>query len=635
MNLMMVMKISRRPGSAVMGLALLLAANASAHVCGPQRIDIKVGKTCLWRVYADMSETLSFYQPVLVGSPSVADVHPKQNFYAHHGDFLITGHSPGTNYLNVVWSYQPTGAAGPCTVMIVVTEDDGTPDLETLNTSGFLSTSGGAAQISSSDLFFQIDRYIPREAPKLLIFAQCFGGNMALHSLIRNMPNTTILSATTPNQEAHYGGYHDDAARGLKPEAGRTASTVHEEASIGKSTIIPKDPSDTSPDPVDPTQLKELFHKYAELPRISGTVPPEQFSLEPVTSTGAVRSRHIVIYAGRPDSKTEFVLRHGTHTIPTSPPVGTKERFSDAADRDQIRQNFPADATTTVSAVGGEKGDAGWDHPGTLDGLHKAIKEAGAAIEAAADPSKEQFILFVTDHGEIGAELFPAPQQVPANQRRNLRAAAGSGTRVGTDLQPLAPDDPAIDSMIRSSRNQPGLRLRFAAPGGAVPNLAPGNLSLELSNSGGVVTLNQFSAEGVDLDGDGVIGSDPAEGVLAFFPVEETLLLDLLAQGPFSIDLVNNTGQSLEITEAMLLSGAISMGNSRAPPFITAIFPLENGEIEVRVNGLDGERHVLETSLNLQTWAAAGEQTFQGPGGVFHLTPGVAEPGVFMRVVRP
>src|SRR5688572_2734774 len=35
-------------------LPLLLTSGVlQAHICGPPRIDIKVGKTCLWRVFAD------------------------------------------------------------------------------------------------------------------------------------------------------------------------------------------------------------------------------------------------------------------------------------------------------------------------------------------------------------------------------------------------------------------------------------------------------------------------------------------------------------------------------------------------------------------------------------------------------
>src|SRR5215510_9037817 len=213
-----------------------------AHICGPPRIDLKVGRACLWRVYADHLEDLSFYQPAMLGDSKVADAYPKANFFAHHGDFVITANSPGTNFLQVQWSFAPTHAFGVCLVMIVVTPDDGAKDLQTLSTSGFLVTRSGTQPISSSDLFWQIDQYIPRQTPKLFIFAQCFGGNMALSRLFQNMPNTTVLSATSPNQEAHYGGYHDDAARGLKPEVGRTTQTVHEEGSVGKSTIIPKDP---------------------------------------------------------------------------------------------------------------------------------------------------------------------------------------------------------------------------------------------------------------------------------------------------------------------------------------------------------------------------------------------------------
>jgi hypothetical protein len=615
---------------------LFTCITTSAHVCGPNRIDLEVGKACLWRVWADHVESLSFYQPTVIGDPRIAEAYPKSTFYSHHWDFVIQGLTPGTNYLQVLWSYQPTGAAGVCVVMIVVKPDDGVKDLQTVQSTGLLVTRAGTPHISSADLFWQIDRYIPRQTPKLLVFAQCYGGNMAMYPLFQNMPNTTVLSATSPNQEAHYGGYHDDAARALKPETGRTAENIHEEGSVGKSTIIPKDPNDTSPDPIDPTQDKATFHKYAELPRITGTVPPNQFLLDPVTNTGPVHSRHVVIFAGSPDSRMELILRQGTTTIPAS--IGNLERFSDNGDRDQIRANFLGNPNTTVTAVGGPPDAEGWDYSGDLEGLHKAIQEAGEAIEASADPSKEQFILYVTDHGEPGSQMFPSPRIPPESAR--VRAAGaitvGPGTRatVATNLQPYAIQDTIIDSMLRAADNQPGLRLRIAASGLNSPQVKAGDFSLELKNDAGLsLILEDFATGGVDLDGDGILGSQPEEALLAFFPLAETDLINKLIPQPFSIDLINNSSQSLQLNEILLLTGAISMGNSQPQSFITSVRRLPNGNLEIVVNGLKGKRHYLETSSDLNTWRRADERVFADYTEIFSLPAGSSS--TFVRLSRP
>ena len=65
-----------------------------------------------------------------------------------------------------------------------------------------------------------------------------------------------------------------------------------------------------------------------------------------------------------------------------------KAPFSDAADRDRIKQNFAGDPNTTVTTAGGEPlaadrrlGQNGWDYSGTLDGLEAAIRKAGDAIK--------------------------------------------------------------------------------------------------------------------------------------------------------------------------------------------------------------------------------------------------------------
>ncbi|MFQ5796554.1 MAG: hypothetical protein ACE5JP_16095, partial [Candidatus Bipolaricaulia bacterium] len=89
-----------------------------------------------------------------------------------------------------------------------------------------------------------LEHYIPSEAKKLLVFGQCYGGDTT--QFFGNMPNTAIASGTSTGQEAHYGGYHDDAAQGLRPGDGRTGQDVHNAGNDGKYRLPPTDGQEPS-----------------------------------------------------------------------------------------------------------------------------------------------------------------------------------------------------------------------------------------------------------------------------------------------------------------------------------------------------------------------------------------------------
>lgn len=213
-----------------------------------------------------------------------------------------------------------------------------------------LSTTYGSS-IYDNELKQMIDKHITNSAKRLVVLTQCYGGD-ALEAL-KNTTNTAVISATSRGQKAYYGGYDDDAATATKPGAGRTGQTVHDAGVAGKHG--------------------------KETPQTGGTLSPGNFPLAPVTDDGDVRSRHVVVYAGQPDNKPG----------------------RDVTQRDLIKSNFAGQANTTVTTVGGGGPAAGWDKHGWRRGLNDAIKEAGEAIATAPDPSKEQFLLFVTDHGDL------------------------------------------------------------------------------------------------------------------------------------------------------------------------------------------------------------------------------------------
>ena len=92
----------------------------------------------------------------------------------------------------------------------------------------------GRGAITPSQLSEMLAAHIPGATPKLLVFSQCYGGNIADAPAFRRMANTAITSGTSPGQQGAYGGYHDDAARALRPGTGRTAMNVHRDGFAGR-----------------------------------------------------------------------------------------------------------------------------------------------------------------------------------------------------------------------------------------------------------------------------------------------------------------------------------------------------------------------------------------------------------------
>lgn len=82
--------------------------------------------------------------------------------------------------------------------------------------------------ISDQQLSQLIDGAVPAESKRLLIFAQCYGGEFASSKSFQGS-NTATTSASKSDEGAQYGGYHEAAAKGLRPEAGHTGQSVHNE----------------------------------------------------------------------------------------------------------------------------------------------------------------------------------------------------------------------------------------------------------------------------------------------------------------------------------------------------------------------------------------------------------------------
>src|SRR5207244_4037052 len=124
----------------------------------------------------------------------------------------------------------------------------------------------------------------------------------------------------------------------------------------------------------------------------------------------------------------------------------------DAGDRDTIKQNFAGEPNTTVTTAGGEPsvndrqlGQNGWDYSGTLGGLEAAIKKAGDAIKNSSHPEREQFILFVGDHGMMGTlGNNPAPPK---------KSTPNSRSEMAPSFQTFTSDGPAVYFMEQDPNN--------------------------------------------------------------------------------------------------------------------------------------------------------------------------------------
>lgn len=330
---------------------------------------------------------------------------------------------------------------------------------------GTLATSSGPS-IYDFQVRQLIDQYIPtnKAQSSLLIFTQCFGGDMV--DDFAGRANTAVLSATSPGQKAYYNGYDDDAAKALTPGAGRTSDDVHKAGVAGKNN---KETPTQSGDPV---------------------------SLEPVTENGTIRSRHVLVYAGRPNGVDEQI-------------------------RQTIENNFAGQPNTTVTTVG-KDGTGGWDHPGTLEGLRKGLEEIGKMMNP-----NEQFIFFVTDHGD-----YDIVDHVPQCNSGFCMTA------------PLAVGQEVYDLMLADPDNTPGVTLHMSG-------LSQPVLSAVVSVGSHQVQVNFDRL--IDLNGDGLI-LGPGEGIQAFAPLPEELI------DPAGLRVAVNLGQGRSASAAGLEWVALESG---------------------------------------------------------------------------
>ena len=301
---------------------------------------------------------------------------------------------------------------------------------------GTLCTNSGPA-IFDWELRYLMDKLIPNHHSSLVVLTQCYGGDCANN--LSDRSNTGVISATSPGEKATYGGYDKHAADALKPGTGTTSDTVHTAGTAGK--------------------------KSGETPSKGGST----VSLAPVdTANGPIKSRHVLYYAGKPGG--------------TSP-------NSDNAYRDKIKDNFKDKPGTTVTTVGGSGSGAGYDHPGTWQGLTAAMNGISSQMNA-----NEQFILFVSDHGDkhkvkkqygkkkITPKKFKADNlKAYENYIKSLRKTASKA-----DL------DTAITILVDHTTY--------------CPEFSDGDLAVSIL--GNPTQYSDFTYEIIDVDGDGVVDAE-------------------------------------------------------------------------------------------------------------------------------
>jgi len=368
---------------------------------------------------------------------------------------------------------------------------------------GTLSTSAGA-DITANQLDQYIGSFINPGSNRLLVFTQCYGGDTATQ--FAGQSNTAVASATKQGQEAIYGGYDDDAAGALTPAPGKTGQDVHNAGKAGKDAD--------------------------EDPTTGGGLPLSSFDLSPVDPVnGPVKSRHIVVYAGQPDA-------------------------TDGRDWDQawnIFNNNYAPPGSTVTLVGGESGGGFWDQPGTATGLRDAIKQAGEAIDASDDPDAEQFILFVTDHGDLHKKE-PVTTTIAQNSNVNL-----------TDISSFLPDELIGTTNVI----EPGFSIRIGLPTGMThpvgdpfayaPLYVPGDFDLMLDNGVDLpLFLTEFEELFVDLNGNGIIGDVSGEGVELFYELDPDVWIDSFFDITYNVDIRNNTPNDILLMDFSQDTGPVA-----------------------------------------------------------------------------
>lgn len=386
-----------------------------------------------------------------------------------------------------------------------------------------------------------IDEYIPLESKKLLIFTNCYSGYFATHPLF-DRPDFATMSSQVPGETAATSGFHLEASLALKPQNGRTAQHVYDAGYSGRWRA----PGETAEKPMRGQDSNG-----------KNQMALSEFSLEKVTPTGDVRSRHILFYIGREifGKWRDPVTGEAEKDL-----QGNFVNISEAIDRDRIKEAFKGEDNTTVRTVGCRPGDPGWDHPGRKRDLEIAFQKVKEEFDKSADKSKEQFIMWVGDHGEFfrtKGVSFSIPSM--SEGRTSLDAMNAS-----MEFESFVRGDTTNQVAFGFSEPLDGLNLPIMRDGGGeyIPFYAPGDFMMEVVHPGGgdPLVLTEFE-ERYEDDGDDIIGNQPGEGVEFRFPMDEGVFLERFCGGAsLDINIVNLSPYAVVVDEVFQTTGEIAMG---------------------------------------------------------------------------
>ncbi|MDP2990306.1 MAG: VCBS repeat-containing protein [Kiritimatiellota bacterium] len=363
------------------------------------------------------------------------------------------------------------------------------------------------SRIYDDQLAGWIENIIGSSAKQLVVLTECFGGN-AVNNFTGG--NTAVASATSPGEKAEYGAYDNAAAGALKPGAGRTAQNIQNAGTANKAKDGTENPSK------------------------GGGLSLGDFSLEDTSANGGVQSRHIIVYAGKPSDKGH-----------------------DNNIRDKIKGNFAGQQNTTVKTAGGAGTSQGWDNPGTAKGLRDAIIDAGVAILNAPDPSKEQFIIFITDHGDLhNVETVNEP-------------IVDGGCVTVTDFPTFTSENTAPGVIDKAT---PGFSAFIPFSGGLIHTVADdyqpffqqGQWIFSLASDAqfaNPLVLTNFT-ELYDEFNNNIIGDLSGEGVTLFFPVDSSVFTNRFFNATINMKVYNLSGAAYTLGTLSQDSGDVPKGTS-------------------------------------------------------------------------
>ena len=296
---------------------------------------------------------------------------------------------------------------------------------------------------------------------RILAFTECYGGDKV--DDFSGDPRTTVLSGSMPGRTTTYGGYHRALAQALMP--GTDTGTAHQAGVSGA------DPDDT-PTSTGPNQ-----------------------DVGTGGDGGAIQSTHLLVWAGIPNAQ-------------------------DQQDIDDLHDSFDGQPATTVTVLAGDGSGQHADGAATLDNLIAAVAEIGPQMNP-----NEQFILFVTDHGDLDSSKsdVSCPSSSTCNDSLSIPASL-------------------LDDMNIDPDNVPYLALFTAAP------IAPGAVQVEFNSAGPFDVGSDLTATPIDYDDDGT----PDEWEYQLFLTDAQILA-----GPNAITFDTGTA-GMTLSMLSLDSGAIA-----------------------------------------------------------------------------